>query len=293
MLSFLADVFSFAMVLWEMYTCEYPWANTTSLKDHVRNVCVKNERPPLPDACPQSLREAIQAMWHIVPDKRPSFEDILPRFEAILIESTLLHDVGAVRFWKAFFPDEQSVPFPRFAQALIEYFSLRYPTGVDDVHIKCVSALVSPNNARVVTLEQFSNVVEWCGPFTEQFISRVHDLLKLSYFHGDLSAADAQRLMANDKKGSWVLRFSSKPGDFTITVKGENNVTTNYRLEKVKGGYVFGKTQHPSLADALSVYKKDLGLKNPVGGSKYEFLFAKKAAPADEPRDAYSEPDVK
>jgi hypothetical protein len=47
------------------------------------------------------------------------------------------------------------------------------------------------------------------------------ELLRQPHFHGDVSAAEAQRLLAAEKKGAWLLRFSSKPGDYSITVKGD------------------------------------------------------------------------
>jgi hypothetical protein len=48
----------------------------------------------------------------------------------------------------------------------------------------------------------------------------------------------------------------------------------NYRIERdPRGGFQFGRTHHTSLEEVLKVYKKDLGLKNAIGGSKYEQLF--------------------
>jgi hypothetical protein len=47
-----------------------------------------------------------------------------------------------------------------------------------------------------------------------------------------VSAAEAQRLLAAEKKGAWLLRFSSKPGDYSITVKGDTVRSPPWRFVK-------------------------------------------------------------
>jgi serine/threonine protein kinase len=164
-----ADVYSFGMVLWEMFMVEFPWAATSTLKEHVRNVCVKNERPPLPPDCPATLRDLICAAWHLAPDKRPSFEDMLPKFDPILVESAL-RDGAAQRFWKAAFPEEQRIPLPRFVSALADFFNVR--VAADDLQCRCVGALLEDASGDV-SLEAFANMVEWFAPFQDGFLPRL------------------------------------------------------------------------------------------------------------------------
>lgn len=72
------DVYSFAIILWEMETEQIPFRgfNTTELKEMLR----KEERPSMPPRAPQQLKNLIQMCWQQNPEKRPTFQKILELF---------------------------------------------------------------------------------------------------------------------------------------------------------------------------------------------------------------------
>jgi hypothetical protein len=75
-----ADVFSFAVVLWELLTCKVPYSDMTPLQAAV-GVVQKGLRPGIPPNCPAPLAELMSAAWAQEPAMRPSFRDLTPRLQ--------------------------------------------------------------------------------------------------------------------------------------------------------------------------------------------------------------------
>ncbi|KAG0612962.1 hypothetical protein M758_6G066100 [Ceratodon purpureus] len=69
------DIYSFAMVCYEILTGKLPFPNISSQRE-VRRLVLKGERPQLPDGCPDRLKELIHRCWSDDPQKRPAFGDI-------------------------------------------------------------------------------------------------------------------------------------------------------------------------------------------------------------------------
>lgn len=65
-----ADVYSYAVVLWELCTLRKPYENIRNMK---KLVLRKNARPSLSCVVDQSVRNTIEMAWHPEPNLRPSF----------------------------------------------------------------------------------------------------------------------------------------------------------------------------------------------------------------------------
>ena len=64
-----ADIFSFAVVLWELLTCKVPYSNMTPLQAAV-GVVQKGLRPGIPPNCPPAVAEIMEACWDQSPARR-------------------------------------------------------------------------------------------------------------------------------------------------------------------------------------------------------------------------------
>jgi len=70
-----ADMYSYAIVLWQLLTREEPFANLGQIEAAV-SVSMEHARPPLPSGTPRPVLDLIEECWREDPQQRPSFDDI-------------------------------------------------------------------------------------------------------------------------------------------------------------------------------------------------------------------------
>ena len=82
----MADVYSYAIVLWQLLTREDPYA-TVSQIEAAGKVALEHARPPFPAGTPKVISDFIETCWSENPDDRWAFEEIcekLPETEVSL-----------------------------------------------------------------------------------------------------------------------------------------------------------------------------------------------------------------
>ena len=70
-----SDVYSYAIVLWEIWDRGVPWRGLKPVQI-TRQVVDKHQRPPVPPAMPAELRKLMVCAWAHQPGARPSFKEI-------------------------------------------------------------------------------------------------------------------------------------------------------------------------------------------------------------------------
>lgn len=70
------DVYSFGMVLWEIWEKKRPFEHLTSRFDII-DAIVTGKRPDIGEACPPAFRSLIQRCWQQDPSRRPTFQYIV------------------------------------------------------------------------------------------------------------------------------------------------------------------------------------------------------------------------
>ena len=79
------DVYSFAVVLWQMYTREDPFPGLTPMQI-AWQVVMQGTRPPIPEGTPPRLESLLRRGWTITPEDRPSFEDVVAELVVLVGE---------------------------------------------------------------------------------------------------------------------------------------------------------------------------------------------------------------
>ena len=86
------DVFSYGMVLYELFTHELPFSDTHELVDVLTKIRA-GERPSLPHTIPLHIKELIESCWKQYSYDRPTFEQIL-----LVSGPSVLIDVPTIYF---------------------------------------------------------------------------------------------------------------------------------------------------------------------------------------------------
>lgn len=83
-----ADVYSFAILIWELVARAVPYVGQNSLMV-ARAVAYKGLRPEIPAYCPDVFRDLMMLCWTHEPEKRPMFSEILNILDEIPAEAHL------------------------------------------------------------------------------------------------------------------------------------------------------------------------------------------------------------
>lgn len=288
-----ADVYSFGIVLWEMLTGQDPFPECTTYTDLLDHVVTAGNRPDIPETCPAKLKALIRACWDADPKRRPSFEKIIPLFDEIIIDACIKDPHGR-QFWKNHFFQKghliEVAKWKEFVVAFCGYWSAPLPKSEDDVKWKCFQAvLVEPGAPpETVSLEQFGRILEWFGPMKGIIIlDAIESLLRKIWFHGDVSAAQAEKALRGQKPGTFMVRFSARePGCYAITTISDKGELKHFRIYHKPGTpYIIGKTEAATLEAIITTYYKELNLKIPCPGTPFADLFT-----APTPTSAYFAP---
>ncbi|ETM41878.1 TKL protein kinase [Phytophthora nicotianae] len=75
-----ADVFSFGVVVWEIFAGQCPYDGMTQIQVAL-GVLNHDLRPPIPRSCPRFFARLIRSCWMREPSLRPSFSELVRTFE--------------------------------------------------------------------------------------------------------------------------------------------------------------------------------------------------------------------
>jgi len=279
-----ADSYSFGLLLWQLLTRDEPYKNITTTSDLISKIVDQQERPEIPNICPKKLKGYIVKCLDEDPENRPDFEEILlpPSFDEIVLEALINigpnYDKKACGLWKKNFLTKDGlldvVSWSSFAEAFHDYEEIKYKR--DDIRFKCLQAMVEKNGQ--VTIESFATTLQRFGPLKDfsSFLDKLITLLKNPWFHGNIDANKAEEVIMSAKRGTFLVRFSSDPGSYTITSKSKSKKLKHFRiLHKAGLDFLIGKVECKSLEDIITRFGDPLFLKHPCLGSPYAYLFAK------------------
>jgi len=258
------------------------------MKKFKRAVCLNHERPEIPVDCEESLRDLINNCWDKNPNKRPSFTEIINDLDCVIIDVSIKDPVGR-RFWKAFYLHDESVVYDKFES---DFFQFMLTPALEDMtttqadnyklNKKCLKVLLSKSantetdNREYVNVEDFNRFLSFFGPLKESsectwdanIPENVRLLLQKSWFHGDITTGQSVNLLKHRPEGSYLVRFSSVEGYFTISHFSQGKIK-HQRFKRDNSKYIY----NDSVYDTIEELIRSQNLTLPCPGSIYLTIF--------------------
>lgn len=185
------DVYSFAVIIWQVMTRETPVAEFRSLSQLIQAVCQDNWRPSIPrnlSAFSPELKSLIERCWDSNPKNRPTFEEIGSELEKILLKFSFPFDPDAILFWRHTFPRTYCVewidliekfygflgrPLPADLELDATHLSFRhiikglcFENPSDQMHSMGSMRSSSSSSQPFVSIENFGRFISWFGPLS-------------------------------------------------------------------------------------------------------------------------------
>jgi hypothetical protein len=102
------------------------------------------------------------------------------------------------------------VAWSEFAAAFCQFFK-ETSVALDDIRMQCLKMLLVDNNRdEEVDMEDWAKLLQWFGPLKDfpSFLENVVELLKKTWFHGNISSEQAEKIIMKSKqKGDFFSFF--------------------------------------------------------------------------------------
>eukprot|EP01130_Rhizamoeba_saxonica_P016370 TRINITY_DN755_c0_g1_i1.p1 TRINITY_DN755_c0_g1~~TRINITY_DN755_c0_g1_i1.p1 ORF type:complete len:517 (-),score=84.11 TRINITY_DN755_c0_g1_i1:1072-2622(-) len=206
------DIYSFAMVSWQILSGQQnPFSNTSSKQKLYNYIVEKRQRPSMP-TCNQYLASLITECWDHRIERRPHAKNICKRLDICFVYCTIPNEEAA-EFWYHYFRTDTQVTWNKFIVGLLRY--LKRTISCASPKFKIMKHfLVQKRN--VVKLKRFARIVSWFGKLSitngMDIVDRIHKIVSKEWFFGEISSLDAMAYFNSKKKRLLVrLNFTRKP----------------------------------------------------------------------------------
>ena len=165
-------------------------------------------------------------------------------------------------------------------EAFIQNFSKDFsekPLEPNSTEFKCLKVLFSPDE-KEVELEHFGEII---GFFTKlsknSWITCVVQVMFQDFFWGFKSSSEAQSALGKQPEGTYLIRFSSKGSNYTLSFVGgkkiwHTRIIHPYAESKFALDGAPNKI-YPSLADLIQATKDSGTIDRVCPGAPYKHLF--------------------
>jgi len=186
----------------------------------------RTENPPLAEGMTNSLISLVKDCL----DSKIKFSVMGPIFPKIIFDSGDYATDYYTRFWDVFsLKYKGKLNWPNLVKLFCE--RLNIPDSGDiakTAEFRCIKAILDPKDENeTITPEAFQKLVKCVGPFIDfsESLDHVTYLLKAPWFMGALSPIEADKVLKNlPALKSFLVRFSAKTGEFSITWRVKDKV---------------------------------------------------------------------
>jgi len=222
------DVYSYSIVLWELFSEEYPNEKTPE-QEYIEGI-KRGDRPTLTDKIPSSLAAIITSCWSPYPEKRLFFHEIIeaniwPKVYCELLFGVNSNDLNAILTLsiKNDIDHISWIEFRKIFSSLIGCSENNHKLN----SLYCILN-VDSNNGNV-TLENFSHFKRMFGTFvtSDSKASTLAIAYKLStkkWFWGVCNSSVANQTLYNESIGNFLVRYSPHKLCFIISSREQSRI---------------------------------------------------------------------
>uniref|UniRef100_A0A6B2L396 Protein kinase domain-containing protein n=2 Tax=Arcella intermedia TaxID=1963864 RepID=A0A6B2L396_9EUKA len=254
------DVYSFGLIWWQVLTKKNPFMDRPAKypgKEGLVKFILEGHRPPLPKHWPDSLKTMIAACWAQQQNKRPTFRNILDKWEKLTLDLMCPDALGRAvcnSIWK---DQKAKKSYEEVRTAFVENCTTGRLKDKDSAllsQLLCESAFDD-----TVSFARFCYAVGWFGPLDRNtncagFFARIRDLQSQNFFHGFMSDAKAEQILSNvfDSTSTphphYLLKYSLHSiGEFKLAYIDKNRKVNYVKIHNANGQWRIG--QSPKICD--------------------------------------------
>jgi hypothetical protein len=242
------DVYSFALVLWELFTRKELFPEYDSKDTFTEAIARQNIRPPL-DGIHPVLQKIISQSWDRDPQKRPTFEELLILLQnawgQIFIPATC---PLAIQFWEKYFKGKWKVDWDLFVRRFPAALGKKKDSSKLKLNFECLDKLATEEEKgeKFITIERFGTLLKWFGPIKSEgadILDHIQNTMKQDWFFGPIAYEDAEGFLKHHKlPGTFLVRLNmggSTPVEsspFTISRVDEKGKILHSRITRIPGG---------------------------------------------------------
>jgi len=254
------DVFSYGISLAVFMKKAKPYEFTknnqpTSAEDFmIRMVIQEGYRPFFYRNYPESLLELCESCWQTQAQRRPSFEDIIPMLNDILVDCAIQDEKGR-KFWKDNYIDGHMYTSELSTERHDE-FALDFLTSLDPkpsrgpYDVEVVKSLFVKSH--VINVQQFGRVLQYFPPLSKNWLEAAQKMVEQPWFFGQLTQSKANFRLIGCKEGTYLARYStSAPGRYTISYVGKDGKIIHTLVKFKKNKFCVKKLKENTLEDLI------------------------------------------
>jgi hypothetical protein len=187
----------------------------------------RKESPKIPsEGMPNPLKTLIKNCF----ESKIKFSEMNIIFPKIIYESGEYATEYYTRLWDKFtqkYKGKQT--WVNLVNLICETLNISYNSEISNtVEFRCIKAILDPKDEQeTITPDAFQKLVKCVGPFIDfsESLDHVTSLLKAPWFMGAIAPTEADKLLKSmPALKSFLVRFSVKSGEFSITWKVKDKV---------------------------------------------------------------------
>lgn len=152
--------------------------------------------------------------------------------------------------------------------------------GTDTQAITSYKQHDGADEQHMVRIERFGQVLDWVGPCSDKMLERVQEMVSKKWFHGDISAPEAESLLQDLPPGTFLVRFSSTmKGALALSMVQDGGGFAHQRMRHVPEGYLYNNSSYESMMELIVANAQKQNLRYAAPGSKFQTLFTNATAP--------------